>query len=272
MSFSGEVKGELMGHFTKKKPARKAELAALILLDEKNVSKDFDRDTFMYSFTSLKKTFNINLEYEELLQPADLVKDPDSKRAFLRGAFLAKGTISDPEKSYHFEIGVNEPKEADLLKTVMESFDIDPKLSTRRGKPVVYLKEGVDIADMLKAMEAPVSLMKFENMRIIREVRGSVNRQVNCETANINKTITASMRQIEDIRYIHDTVGLDVLDDNLRDIAQVRMENTEITLTELGKLLTPPLGKSGVNHRLRKICEMANDLREQDIDHTGVKS
>ena len=263
MSFSAEIKEELIQHYTKKKNSQKAELAALILLDEKNVSRDFARGAFIYTFTSLKKTFNINLEYEELEHPENLVKETESKRAFLRGAFLAKGTISDPAKSYHFEIAAGDIKTADLLKALMESFDIHPKLTKRRERPVLYLKEGVDIADILNVMEAPKALMNFENIRIVREVRGSVNRQVNCETANINKTITASMKQIEDINYIKETLGMDALDDNLREIARVRLEHSEIPLAELGQLLDPPLGKSGVNHRLRKLSEIADQLREQ---------
>ena len=263
MSFSAEIKEELIKHYTKKKSSQKAELAALILLDEKNVSRDFAREAFIYTFTSLKKTFNINLDYDELTHPEDLVKETESKRAFLRGAFLARGTISDPEKSYHFEIAAGEDKIADLLKGLMEDFDLHPKISKRRQRPVLYLKEGVDIADILNVMEAPKALMNFENMRIVREVRGSVNRQVNCETANINKTITASMKQIDDINYIKETLGMDALDDNLREIARVRLEHTEISLAELGQLLDPPLGKSGVNHRLRKLSEIADQLREQ---------
>lgn len=263
MSFTAQIKEELILHYTKKKPARKAELAALILLDEKNVFRDPEKGVFIYTFTSLKKTFNINLEYEELLHPEGLVKESDSKRAFLRGAFLAKGMVSDPEKSYHFEIVTDEKKNADFLIKLMENFGISPKRSIRRGKQVVYLKEANEIADILNVMEAPKALMNFENTRIVREVRGKINRQVNCETANINKTVTASMKQIEDIQYISSTVGIDALDENLQQIAHLRLENTEIPLSELGKLLDPPIGKSGVNHRMRKLSEIAQDLREQ---------
>ena len=263
MSFSSEIKEELILHYTKKKPAKKAELAALILLDEKNVSRDPEKGVFIYTFTSLRKTFNINLEYEELLHPKDLVKETESKRAFLRGAFLAKGMVSDPGKSYHFEIVTDEQKDADFLKQLMENFGISPKSSIRRGKQIVYLKEANDIADILNVMEAPKALMNFENARIVREVRGNINRQVNCETANINKTVTASMKQINDINYIEKTLGIDALDENLQQIAKLRLENTEIPLSELGKLADPPVGKSGVNHRMRKLSEIAQELREQ---------
>lgn len=263
MSFTSQIKEELILHYTKKKPARKAELAALILLDEKNVTKDAEKGVFIYTFTSLRKTFNIDLEYEELLHLEDLVKETESKRAFLRGAFLAKGTVSDPGKSYHFEIVTDEKKDAAFLKLLMEAFGISPKSSIRRGKQVVYLKEADDIADILNVMEAPKALMDFENARIVREVRGNINRQVNCETANLGKTVAASMKQIEDIEYISQSIGLDALDENLKQIAQLRLENTEVALLELGKLADPPIGKSGVNHRMRKLGEIAKELREQ---------
>lgn len=261
MSFALEVKEELIKHYTKNKTSQKAELAALILFDEKNVTKDFDRGVFIYNFTSLKKTFNINLEYGELEDLSHITKDFESKRAFIRGAFIARGSINNPEKSYHFEISCDEKNKADFLKELFETFDINPKISMRRDRCVVYLKDGVDIADALNVCEANKALMNFENMRIVREVRGSVNRKVNCETANIEKTITASMKQIDDINYIKETVGLDYLDDNLQSIAKVRLDNKEVPLSQLGELLNPPLGKSGVNHRLRKISEIANKLR-----------
>lgn len=263
MSFTSQIKEELILHYTKKKPARKAELAALILLDEKNVTKDAEKGVFIYTFTSLRKTFNIDLEYEELLHPEDLVKETDSKRAFLRGAFLARGTVSDPGKSYHYEIVTDEKKDAAFLKQLMEEFGISPKSSIRRGKQVTYLKEADDIADILNVMEAPKALMDFENARIVREVRGNINRQVNCETANLGKTVAASMKQIEDIEYISQRIGLDALDENLQQIAQLRLEHTEVALSELGKLADPPIGKSGVNHRMRKLGEIAKELREQ---------
>ncbi len=120
--------------------------------------------------------------------------------------------------------------------------------------------------DILNVMEAHVALMNLENIRIMKEMRNSVNRQVNCETANINKTVSAAVRQLEDIEYIRDTAGLSSLPDNLYEIAQIRLDRPEATLKELGEALSPPVGKSGVNHRLRKLCAIAERLREQDKD------
>mgnify|MGYP000733202788 FL=1 len=133
----------------------------------------------------------------------------------------------------------------------------------RKKYYVVYIKEGSQIVDILNVMEAPVSLMELENIRIVKEMRGSVNRQVNCETANINKTVSAAVKQLADITYIRDTVGLDYLPELLSEVAQVRLEMPDATLKELGENLSHPVGKSGVNHRLRKISAVAESLREE---------
>ena len=129
------------------------------------------------------------------------------------------------------------------------------------GNLVVYVKEGAQIVDLLNVMEAHVALMEFENVRILKEMRNSINRKVNCEAANINKTVKASARQVEDILYIRDTVGLTTLAEGLEEIALLRIEHPEATLQELGVMLHPPVGKSGVNHRLKKICGIADEIR-----------
>ena len=184
------------------------------------------------------------------------------KRAFIRGAFLAAGSMSNPEKSYHIEIVCMAMKKAEQLKSVINSFGLDAKVVGRKKSYVVYLKEGSQIVDLLNIMEAPIALMEMENIRILKEMRNSVNRKVNCETANINKTVSAAMKQVEDIRYIRDTIGLKELPEGLRDIAELRLEYPNETLKELGDLLQTPLGKSGVNHRLRKLSEIAEHLKE----------
>ena len=133
----------------------------------------------------------------------------------------------------------------------------------RKKHFVVYVKEGAGIVDILNVMEAHNSLMDLENIRIVKEMRNSVNRKFNCEMANLNKTVSAAVRQIEDIKYISDTVGLSYLSKPLMEIAAVRLENPDSSLKELGELLSSPVGKSGVNHRLRKISEIADDLRNK---------
>ena len=185
------------------------------------------------------------------------------RRAFIRGAFLAAGSISDPEKFYHFEIVCAAEAKAEQLREIMSTFQLDAKIVKRKKYYVVYIKEGSQIVDVLNVMEAPVSLMELENIRILKEMRNSVNRQVNCETANINKTVSAAVKQLEDIEYIRDTVGLDYLPESLAEIAQARLERPDATLKELGEALSPPVGKSGVNHRLRKVSAIAENLRGQ---------
>ena len=183
------------------------------------------------------------------------------KRAFIRGAFLASGSISNPQKSYHFEIACATEKKAEQLRGIINSFEMDAKIVQRKKYHVVYIKEGSQIVDILNVMEAHVALMNLENVRILKEMRNSVNRKVNCETANINKTVNAAVKQIEDIRYIQKKIGFESLGEGLADTARLRLEHPDASLKELGMMLTPQVGKSGVNHRLRKLSTLAEELR-----------
>lgn len=183
------------------------------------------------------------------------------KRAFLRGAFLCAGSISDPEKFYHFEIVCATMEKAIQLQELIQSFEVDAKIVKRKKYYVVYVKEGAQIVESLALMGANISLMNLENVRILKEMRNSVNRKVNCEMANINKTVNAAVKQIEDIEYIRDTIGLHQLSENLEEMAKVRLLYPQASLKELGALLEPPVGKSGVNHRLRKIGSIAEELK-----------
>ena len=176
---------------------------------------------------------------------------------------MASGSISDPEKTYHFEIALATMPKAVQIKEMLEAFGIEAKIIMRKKYYVVYVKEGSLIVEALAVMEAHVALMNFENVRILKEMRNSINRQVNCETANINKTVVAATKQMEDIIYIKETVGFGELTEGLEEIARVRLEYPEASLKELGSLLSPPIGKSGVNHRLRKLSIIAEQIREQ---------
>lgn len=198
----------------------------------------------------------------ELIPGEELFYDNCCKRAFIRGVFLAAGSISNPERFYHLEIVCTLEEKAAFISKVMESFDIDAKVVIRKKYHVVYIKEGEQIVDVLNVCEAHRSLFEFEDIRVLKEVRNSVNRKVNCEAANINRTVAAALKQVEDIEYIRQTKGLDILTDSLKELAELRLENSEISLKELGEMLYPPVGKSGVNHRLRKISEIADDIRE----------
>ena len=137
------------------------------------------------------------------------------------------------------------------------------RLYAEKRSYVVYLKEGSQIVDILNVMEAHVALMELENVRILKEMRNSVNRKVNCETANINKTVSAAVKQVEDITYLRDMIGFENMPDNLVEAAYARLDHPDATLKELGESLTPPVGKSGINHRLRKLSEMAESLRQK---------
>ncbi len=197
------------------------------------------------------------------LLPGNIVFTSDCcKRAFLRGAFLSSGSVNNPEKAYHLEIVTDSLEKAEKLCYIMKCFDFEPKTVTRKKYEVVYLKEGQQIVELLGIMEAHISLLNMENVRIVKDIRNQCNRQVNCEAANIKKTAKAAVKQTEDIMFIINTKGIASLPEGLRQIALLRMEDSELSLKELGEMLDPPLGKSGVNHRLRKISEIAEKLRQ----------
>lgn len=191
-----------------------------------------------------------------------VVQSTCCKRAYIRGAFLASGSMSDPEKTYHLEfVNIHKEHSKELMELI-NSFEMDSKIVERKKYYVVYLKEGTQIVDLLNIMEGHVALMELENLRILKEMRNNVNRIVNCETANLNKTVSASVRQIEDIEYIEEIIGLSSMPSALEDMARLRLMYRDATLKELGTMLDPPVGKSGVNHRLRKISEIAEKLRD----------
>lgn len=299
MSFSGTVKEELAAHVDAPRHCQLAELAALLHFcgstceaeGKSHLSLETENEAVIRKcFTLLEKTFKINkvgvqgrerrllddsterkviqalhLNQEEIVLQAPvnslLIKNSCCARAFLRGAFLSIGSMSDPEKSYHLEFVCSERQQAGQLQDIIQEFQIEAKSIRRKKYYVVYLKEGAAIVDLLNVMGAHVSLMNFENLRIVKEMRNSVNRRVNCETANISKTVTAASKQIEDIILIRDKYGFENLPDNLRQMAEVRLEYPDAALKELGGYLDPTVGKSGVNHRLRRLSEIAERIR-----------
>lgn len=196
-----------------------------------------------------------------------LVKKKCCQRAYLRGAFLAGGSVNNPEtSSYHLEIFSIYKEHSEALVELMNKYQLNGKSIERKKGYIAYLKEAEKISDFLSIVGAHVSLMKFEDVRIIRDMRNSVNRLVNCETANLNKTIGAAQRQVENIKFIESTIGLGQLPDRLQEIARLRVDNQDITLKELGELVSGGMvSKSGVNHRLRKIEEIAENLRNGGI-------
>ncbi len=201
---------------------------------------------------------------ELVLSDKDNMKRQCCTRAYIRGAFLAGGSISDPEKTYHLELTSRTLRQAQEIKRMLRTFDLNARIITRKGSYVTYLKEGEDIVDFLNVIGAHKALMELENVRILKSMRNTVNRIVNCETANLEKTVNASLRQVENIKYIEKHIGFQRLPENLRKIAELRLEYSEANLTELGQLLSPPLGKSGVNHRLRKLDSIAEEHRSRN--------
>lgn len=287
MSFSSEVKEELARQLSPARHCQIAELAALL-----NFCGQFGRDkngdftvgfqtenetVIRKGFTLLKKTYNIDAgvplteqqiqnilhkigDTDEPVSPL-LLKNACCQRAFLRGAFLSVGSISNPAKGYHLEFDCPNEAKARQLQDLIRSFEIEARIILRKKYYVVYLKEGSGIVDLLNVCGAPISLMNLENLRIVKEMRNSVNRRVNCETANIAKTVNAAARQVEDIEYIGAHYGFEKLPLSLREMAEVRLENPDAPLKELGECFQPPIGKSGVNHRLRKLSELAERIR-----------
>lgn len=192
-----------------------------------------------------------------------LVRKECCKRSYLRGVFLGAGSLSDPENSYHLEIVTNSEEYSEALVQLMNNFGLDPHISSRKNNLVVYLKDSEQIVDYLNIIGAHRALLELENIRIQKEMRNQVNRLVNCETANMNKTIDAAYHQMQNIELIASMLGFEKLSPQLRAVAEARLENPEVSLKELGQLLDPPLGKSGINHRMRKLEEIADELREK---------
>ena len=296
MSFSLDVKDELLKFHPAEEHSRLAELSALVSFlgrqvdgaEEEIVISSDNKAALRKCFTMLIKTFNIEADVFEdenhklrtqvslnasncdiknvykrlhILNPMDLLKRDCCKRSYLRGAFLATGYIEDPKKSYHFEILTDEEEFAKLLTYLLSQFNIIAKRSLRKKYFVIYIKESEAVSDVLSVMGAHKSMMGLANTRIEKNVRNNTNRRLNCDMANVGRSVSAAAKQIEDILYIRDKVGLDALPESLKEMALIRVEYPEETFADLGNRLNPPVGKSGVNHRLRKISEFADDLR-----------
>ena len=292
MSFSSDVKDELYEVYPKARHCQIAETAGIasilarmepksgiILIETENIK------ILNKFFTLLKQTIKIDRDGDTKLTPSDgrkliellqtdaadftvtkevIIEQGCCRRSFLRGVFLAAGSVSDPNKSYHFEIAAHTMQQAEEVQRLIDSYECDAHIVERKGHYVVYLKEGSQIVTMLGIIGAPKALMDFENIRILKEMRENVNRQVNCETSNIRKSVSAAVRQIEDIRLLQDSGHFSELPETLKEAARLRLENPDMPLFELGQKCSPPVGKSGINHRLRKIGQLANDLRNQE--------
>lgn len=293
MSFSGEVKEELSKQMSSARHCQLSELTGILSMcgnlmissrGEEKIRVETENLALARKYTALlRKAFKIRPEVrlrvgrnnlyvlmitdpvqarmildETLLAEEESEKDC-CKRAFLRGVFLCTGTMSDPEGAYHLEFVCPSVERAEQIRELAEHFHIPARIAARKSNQIVYIKEGSAVVDMLGVMEAHVSLMKLENVRILREMRGNVNRKVNCETANINKTVSSAVRQLEQIKILDREIGISKLAPGLREAARARLEHPEATLQELADLTG--IGKSGMNHRFRKIAEMASQYK-----------
>jgi DNA-binding protein WhiA len=282
MSFSLEVKEELVKLESQARHCQIAELAGLLVYSQsvKSINGvnciEFTSDTPLVIKRCKElydKIFNDgkveNIE-EKTLQMIKyntgdstvsplVIKSICCKRAYLRGAFISVGSMSNPQKGYHLEFVCASLEQANQLVDTLLIFDIKAKIVQRKKYQVVYIKESEEIVELLNVIGAHISLMNLENLRILKDMRNSINRRVNCEAANITKTVNAATKQIDDIEYIKEHYGFENLTENLREMAILRLELPEATLSELGQNLN--IGKSGVNHRLRKLSELADSLR-----------
>ena len=232
----------------------------VIILREENIVKTILDDIGIIE-DDKNIIFNINnrISYE-------FKENNELSKAFLRGAFLGAGSISNPEKMYHLEFITNDHDFGKDLLKLLNEFNLNARSIERKEYLIIYIKEGEKVADLLYIIGANKAFFKIQDIRIIKEMRNNVNRAVNCETANLIKTVNAAIRQRNSIKFIKDTIGLERLPENLRETAKLRLENKEMSLIELGNLHRPKVGKSGVNHRLRKLEEIADKLKEeQDI-------
>ncbi len=284
MSFSSNIKEELskINNFKNKK-SLESELLGYILTQNTIHFKDSLQIVTENEFNIervYKILFNLEIEYEpdtrgkcylanikiteylEKIMQLKIESDEQTQRDIVRGAFLGAGSVTDPNKQYHLEIFFEQKNNAEYVCNLCKMFDIKLKILQTNNAWVIYIKEGEEISKFLALIGANKGVMDFEDVRVTREIKNNVNRLVNCETANLNKTINASVNQINDIKLIQKLKKFDELPDYLKEIAAVRLENPDMSLKDLGALLDNPIGKSGVNHRLQKIHEIAEDLRK----------
>ena len=289
LSFSSDIKQELNKNSNLvNKEIVKQELLGYLLSGNTSIGKDnkikfstesdYNINRFSKLLTNLNinhqiditgKTFFITIKKKEIewlpiienkiVLTNQIGKKEEEKKAFIRGLFMGAGSVNNPENKYHLEIIVANEENLWMVKELLENLGIHIKILQTKQKNSLYLKEGEEISRFLALIGANKAVMQFEDIRVQREMRGKVNRLVNCESANLNKTINASIEQIAAIRKLKQDGKFNKLDENLKEIANLRLENPDMPLSELGKLLKNPIGKSGVNYRLKKIIEIANE-------------
>lgn len=226
----------------------------MVLIDEEMGVRELLKNTGI--FKDVDGIMSLDYRIEDTMVSGD-----EEKRAYIRGAFLGGGSISNPEKTYHLEFVTHSEEYALDLSKLINSYKLKSKVIQRKNSFVIYIKEADQIVDLLSIVGAHTALLELENIRIMKEMRNNVNRLVNCETANLSKTVNAAVRQVESIKFIQSEIGIKRLPQNLREVAELRLNYPDESLKELGEMLDPPIGKSGINHRLRKIEKIAGELR-----------
>ena len=226
----------------------------MVLIDEEMGVRDLLQETGIFREIDGVLTIDYKIDPE-------MVKTEEYKKAYIRGAFIGGGSVTNPEKTYHLEFVTHSEEYALDLSKLINSFGLNSKVIQRKNSFIIYIKEGEQIVDLLNIVGAHTSLLELENIRIMKEMRNNVNRLVNCETANLSKTVNAAVRQVESIKLIQNSIGLQRLPKNLKEVAELRLSYPDESLKELGEMLDPPVGKSGINHRLRKIEKIAEEIR-----------
>lgn len=292
MSVAAGLRDELARVLPRRRCCQQAELAVLVSLDGRAVQGGLvvpaaNAAVARKLFTLAKRVWGVTariereargrrsrylVELPELPEGDDPARPPERdccRRAYLRGTLLSRGSMADPETGYHLEAALDTAQQAEDLQRLLLRFGVRSGLVQRKGKPVVYLKEADAIAEVLRLSGAHGTLLALEDFRVLKEMRNRINRLVNAEAANVEKTVAAAMRQLEDIRLIDRRVGLGNLAPALAEIARLRLEHPDASLADLGQLAEPPLTKSAVNHRLRRLAALADDLRRNSASAGG---
>lgn len=225
-----------------------------------NHNIEFDGKSFIITFKIKDNVEGIKVVEDEIQLDRLEKINIDEKKAIIRGSFLGAGSINNPDKTYHLEINLSNIQNLNSLCKILNDMEVKNKKLEQNKKYSIYLKDGEDISEFIALLGANASVLKYEDIRVQREMRGKVNRIVNCKTANLNKTINASVEQIDAIKKLQKSNKFNTLDENLKEISILRLENPDISLIELGKMLKKPLGKSGVNYRLKKIIQIAKEI------------
>lgn len=286
MSFSSDIKEELSKvNNLKNKTILEAEFLGYILTGNTTNNEDileFITENEFNIERFYRILFNLEIEYDpeirgkvfvatikknekvEKLMEIKLDQNEEIQKAIVKGAFLGAGSITDPNKQYHLEILFQERSNAEYVLNICKNFGVYLKVLENKNKVQLYIKDGEEISKFLALLGANRGVLSFEDVRITKEIKNNVNRLVNCETANLNKIVNASVNQVNDIKLIQKLNKFEELPEDLKEIAILRLENPDMSLKALGELLENPIGKSGVNHRLQKIHDFAEELRQRD--------